>query len=197
MKKKAEVKTGILISNLGTPDSYSPKDVRKFLKQFLSDPRVIKVPKWIWWFILNGIILNTRSRRSAAAYQKIWTDQGSPLFLYCEKIVKALINQCKNKSDNMHFALGMRYGSPSISDALNALKIKGCERFVILPLYPQYSYTTTASTKDEVMKTFLAWGETPDFKIICDYYDNQYYIDAIRDCIEAHWQQYGLSLIHI
>lgn len=177
---------GVLINNLGTPASYQVNDVRKFLKEFLWDPRVIKVPRPVWWFVLNIIILNTRPKKSAAAYKKIWTEQGSPLLSISKKQTE-LIRQAHI---NMPVELGMRYGSPSIEEGLSKLKKAGATRFLIVPLYPQFSYTTTASVEDEVTRILYKWSGH-NFKIIRHYFDNPDYIKALADSVTAYWDKNG------
>ncbi len=188
--------TGVLINNLGTPASPGVRDVRAFLKQFLSDPRVIRVPRPIWWLILNIIILNTRPKRSAETYQEIWTDQGSPLLTISQSQVKRLQSRVQSQSPllpDIRIELGMRYGSPSIEQGLNRLRQAGATRYLILPMYPQYSTTTTASTKDETLRVFESWPSIPEFRFVCHYFDEPQYIEALSHSVEEHWQKNGRS----
>ena len=139
---------GVLVVNLGTPDEPSPGAVRRYLRQFLSDPRVVEIPRPIWLMILYGFILPFRPKQSAEAYSKIWTDDGSPLLLISEDITRSLQDALKQRfSGPVHAALGMSYGKPSIPAALDTLYAAGARRIVVLPLYPQYSGTTTASKR--------------------------------------------------
>ena len=137
-----EENIGVLICNLGTPDSYSVSHVRAFLREFLSDKRVIEIPRILWWFILNFFILPFRPFSSAKLYKSVWTEEGSPLMVYSQKLVKKLE---QDLPPNYSLALGMRYGNPSINAALEKLKHNNCRKIVVLPLFPQYSATTTGS----------------------------------------------------
>ena len=184
--------TGILLTNLGTPDAPTKSAVRRYLKEFLWDPRVVEQPRWLWWLILNGIILNTRPAKSAAAYQKVWTDEGSPLLtagrLQQQKLERALREQL---GENTHVELAMRYGNPSIRAGLEALRDKGCNRLLILPLYPQYSASTTASTFDAVADVLSTWRCLPDLHMINTYHDHPAYIAALTGSVKEYWQQHG------
>ena len=145
---------GVLIVNLGTPDEPSTAAVRRYLAEFLWDPRVVEVPRPIWWLILHGYILRTRPARSASAYRKIWTDQGSPLLLHSTDIAQGVQEKLSARlSGAVHVEVGMSYGSPSIDDALDKLHQQFVRRVVVLPLYPQYSGTTTASVFDAVTRS--------------------------------------------
>ena len=160
---------GVLINNLGTPDSYRIKDVRNFLREFLWDPRVVKAPRAIWWIVLNVIILNTRPRRSAEAYQRIWWTDGSPLLSISRKQVDLIRQALTESNTHILVELGMRYGSPSIESALLRLRDAGASRFLILPLYPQFSYTTTASVDDEASRVCRKF-QLNDIKVIQSYF---------------------------
>lgn len=186
---------GILINNLGTPDSYQVNDVKKFLHEFLWDPRVVKVSRPLWWLILNIIILNTRPKKSAAAYKKLWSEQGSPLLAISKK-QSALIRQTLHKANaDTRVELGMRYGNPSIEKGLNKLRDAGATRFLIAPLYPQFSYTTTASVEDEVARVLKKWNlqkwSGQNFKIIKHYFDNPDYIEALAKSVATYWDKHG------
>ena len=183
--------TGVLINNLGTPTSPRAPDVRAFLKQFLSDPRVVRMSRPLWWFILNAIILNTRPRRSAAAWREIWTDQGSPLLAISRSQVERLQSWARSASPDVRVELGMRYGTPSIEQGLNDLRQAGATRYLIMPMYPQYSTTTTASTKDEVLRVFKSWPSIPGFRFVCHYFDEPQYIEALSRSVEEHWAKNG------
>ena len=180
--------TGILITNLGTPDAPTAQSLRKYLKEFLWDRRVVDIPRPLWWLILNGIILNTRPKKSAAAYQKVWTAQGSPLLQISlkqqEKLQIELNKLCKAP---VKVALGMRYGSPSIEAAIEELKTTNIQRLLVLPLYPQHATATTASTFDALG---LAMKKQPwifDTRFVSNYHDNVSYIAAISRQIENFW----------
>ena len=174
-------KIGVLLCNLGTPDSFQTSDVRKFLKEFLSDGRVVEVPKFIWWFILNGIILIFRPKKSAKLYESVWTKEGSPLLVYSEKLVSKLLKELPN---NYEIELAMRYGNPSIEEGLIALKKKNCRNLIVLPLFPQYSGTTTGSVFDEVSRVLSKWRWVPNLNFINSYHDDEGYIIALSDSIK-------------
>ena len=130
-------KTGILVTNLGTPDEPTAPAVRRYLKQFLSDPRVVEIPKPVWWLILNGIILNLRPKKSAAKYASIWTPEGSPLKVHSAKQALRLQGFLHAGGIDVPVGLGMRYANPSIASGLDKLKAQGCDRIIVLPLYPR------------------------------------------------------------
>lgn len=192
-------KTGILLSNLGTPAAPTSQAVRQYLADFLWDPRVIEIPRPLWWLILHGIVLRIRPRRSAALYKKIWTPAGSPLLVNSQKIKIALQHALdsqtgiheSNTQTEYHVALGMRYGNPSIKDALNELRTANVSRIIILPLYPQYSATTTASTFDAVAQVLKNWRAIPELQLIDNYHQHPAYISAIAAAIKNYWQQHG------
>lgn len=183
---------GILLTNLGTPAKPTTRALRKYLREFLSDPRVIEVPKAAWWFILNGIILNTRPRKSAKLYAKIWTDEGSPLLRISCKQQQALQTALENRLPGpVKVALAMRYGEPSIKNGLEELRQAGARRLLVLPLYPQYSAATNASTFDAVSSVLQHWRWLPDFRFISHYHDEPGYIQALAQRIRAHWDNEG------
>ena len=184
--------TGVLLSNLGTPDAPTAAAVRRYLREFLSDPRVVELPRWLWWLILHGFILRFRPRRSAAAYAKIWTAQGSPLLSISQRQLQGLQGTLvKAGTGTVKLALGMRYGHPSLTDALHALREQGVERLLVLPLYPQYSATTTASTIDTVSTELRRWRRVPELRTVTSYYSDSGYLDALRKSIESHWHEHG------
>jgi|TARA_B110000858_G_C17806845_1_gene478516 ferrochelatase len=183
---KPSERVGILICNLGTPDSFKTKDVRRFLKEFLSDGRVIEIPKIIWWFILNGIILIFRPSKSAKLYKSVWTEEGSPLMVYSEKLVNKLR---KDFPENSEIELAMRYGNPSIQEGLLSLKNKNCRNLIILPMFPQYSGTTTGSIFDEVSRVLSKWRWVPNLNFINSYHDNEDYISALSESLKDQIKQ--------
>ena len=185
-KHQNRQKIGILICNLGTPESYQTKDVRKFLKQFLSDGRVIEIPKIIWWFILNGIILTLRPSKSAKLYKSVWTKEGSPLLVFSKKLIEKLKLVT---NDDCEVELAMRYGNPNMEEALLSLKNKNCRKLIVLPMFPQYSGTTTGSIFDEVTRILSKWRWVPSLNFINSYHDNDYYINALADSISTHLQK--------
>ena len=183
---------GVLLVNLGTPDAPTTSAVRRFLKVFLWDPRVVETPRALWWLILNGIILRIRPARSARAYQKVWTDQGSPLLVYSQGIADAVHdNLAARLSSSVNVELAMSYGQPSINAALDKLYASGASRIVLLPLYPQYSGTTTASVFDAVCKALGGRRWVPEFRFINAYHDAPRYIAANVANIQEYWQQHG------
>ncbi len=184
--------TGILITNLGTPDSPSVSDVRRYLKEFLSDPRVVEFPRLLWWLVLNGIILRIRPKRSAAAYRKVWTEQGSPLLVISRKITSALQQKLDQQFGTpVKVVLAMRYGSPSIADGLETLRQANAQRILVLPLYPQYSATTTASTFDEISRLLRHWRWLPELRFINHYHDDPDYIHALSESVRRFDQIHG------
>lgn len=185
-KHQNRQKIGILICNLGTPESYQTKDVRKFLRQFLSDGRVIEIPKIIWWFILNGIILTLRPSKSAKLYKSVWTKEGSPLLVFSKKLIEKLKLVT---NDDCEVELAMRYGNPNMEEALLSLKNKNCRKLIVLPMFPQYSGTTTGSIFDEVTRILSKWRWVPSLNFINSYHDNDYYINALADSISTHLQK--------
>ena len=179
-------KIGILICNLGTPDSYSVTDVRIFLREFLSDKRVIELPRIIWWFILNFFILTLRPFKSAKIYKSVWTDEGSPLLVYSERLKEKLD---RSSPENFCFELGMRYGNPSIKSALENLKNQNCRKILVLPLFPQYSATTTGSIFDEVTKVMSTWRWVPSLNFVNSYHDDDNFIDAISSSVKPKFEE--------
>ena len=183
---------GILLTNLGTPDAPTTSAVRKYLAEFLSDPRVIEVPRLLWWVILHFFILTFRPRRSAHAYSKIWTSDGSPLLSLASQQIQAIQNELAVRVPGpVKIELAMRYGNPSIKSGLEKLRDAGAERILILPLYPQYSATTTASTFDAVADVLKTWRRLPELRMVNHYHDNKDYINALAESIKTHWLQFG------
>jgi ferrochelatase len=183
---------GILLTNLGTPDSPEPADVRRYLKEFLWDSRVVEVPRPIWWFVLNLIILNSRPKKSAEAYSKVWTDEGSPLLTISRRQEQALQVSLDCRNDYpIKVELAMRYGNPSIAEGLEKLRRAGARKILVLPLYPQYSATTTASTFDAVTAELKQWRWVPELRFINHYHDEQDYINVLAASIRGHWEQNG------
>ncbi len=182
---------GILVVNLGTPDAPTRKAVRRYLKQFLWDPRVVELPRPLWWLILNGVILNVRPSRSAEAYEKIWTEAGSPLLLHSQAIADGIGQQLAARtSGEVHVELGMSYGQPSIDSALQRLYEKGAQRIVCLPLYPQYSGTTGGSVFDDVTRALSKRRWVPEFRFINHYHDARGYVAAAAQSIREYREQH-------
>jgi len=183
-----EQKKGVLITYLGTPDSPDVLSVRRYLKEFLSDPRIIEVPKIIWWFILNIFILNFRSFNSARLYKSIWTDGGSPLLVNCLKIKEKVQ---KSLPSNYQVALGMRYGNPSIKSALNELKEANCRDIEVITLFPHYSATTVGSIFDAVSTEIKSWRWVPSVKFLNSYHDNPLLIEILSKRIKKSFESQG------
>ncbi len=183
---------GVLLVNLGTPDAPTPSAVRRYLAEFLWDPRVVELPRVLWWLILHGIILRFRPSRSAKAYQEIWTDKGSPLLLHSLAIADGVRSRLPERFEGeVHVELGMSYGSPSIPDALDRLNAANVTRVVVLPLYPQYSGTTTASVFDAVTRTMSKRRWVPELRFINQYHDYPEFIAAHAANIREYWQEHG------
>lgn len=176
----AAKRIGLLLVNLGTPDAPEKKAVKRYLKQFLSDKRVVEIPSIFWQPILRGIILNTRPAKSAEAYSLVWTEDGSPLASYTRKQAEKLAP----KIDGVMVEWAMRYGNPSIASRLDAMKAAGCDRILIAPLYPQYSGATTASVHDAVFDAIAAMRWQPAIRLLPAYHDDPAYIDALATSLE-------------
>jgi len=188
----SKAKIGILITNLGTPDSPTKGSLKTYLKEFLSDTRVVEPPpaRWIWKLILNVIILNIRPKKSAQAYETVWGEfgEGSPLLDISKQQKELLQQDLEQKYPNVYqVELGMRYGNPSIKSALQALEKSGCEKLMILPLYPQYASATTGSTFDAVSDEIKTWRKVPELKFISHYYNDQRYIDALASSFQSRF----------
>ncbi len=184
--------TGILITNLGTPDAPTAAALRRYLGEFLWDPRVVEQPRWLWWLVLHGVILNIRPAKSAASYRKVWREDGSPLLAIGQRQRQLLEAGLRQQfGEHLHVALGMRYGNPSIAAALEELRDKHCRKIIVLPLYPQYSATTTASTFDAIADVLKRWRRVPALQMIDDYSDHPAYIDALAASVRRYWQQHG------
>jgi ferrochelatase len=194
----APARVGVLLVNLGTPDEPTPPAVRRYLAQFLSDPRVIEIPTAVWLPILHGIILRTRPAKSAQRYASIWMKEGSPLMVYSERqktLLRGYLGQ-RLKAEGLPaeltmVALGMRYGTPSIATALDELRSGGCDRILVLPLYPQYSASTTGTAVDEVFAAVRSMRRVPALRFVDAYHDDKAYIAALAESINSYWMQHG------
>lgn len=183
---------GVLLVNLGTPDAPTAAAVRRYLKQFLSDPRVVELPRLLWWLILNGFILRFRPARSARAYKEIWTEQGSPLLLLSQDIANGIQEQLANRlAGDVHVRLGMSYGQPSMASALDELHAQNARRIIVLPLYPQYSGTTTGSVFDDATGNLSRRRWVPELRFINHYHDSPGYIAALAASIRENRAQHG------
>ncbi len=186
-----EALSGVLLTNLGTPQAPTRGAVRRYLAEFLSDPRVIEVPRVIWLAVLQ-VILIVRPGRSARAYRAIWTEHGSPLLAHARRQAELLDRELGQRDTGpVKVALGMRYGQPSIAYALETLRSAGARRIVVLPLYPQYSATTTGSTFDAVAATLRTWRWLPELRFLTHYHDHPGYIEALVDAVKASWDTHG------
>ncbi|AWX15715.1 ferrochelatase [Mergibacter septicus] len=192
------MKTGILLVNLGTPDAPTSKAVNCYLKQFLSDPRVIDLPRWKWAFLLNWIILPKRSPRVAKLYQSVWTEEGSPLLAIAKQQQTQLQQRFDRLGYNVKIEIAMTYGNPSVANAVERLMAEKVDKIIVLPLFPQYSSTTTAAVFDAFTDAFRQRKDLLPFEFIHSYQDNPYYINALAESIQAELQpeQYLLFSFH-
>jgi protoporphyrin/coproporphyrin ferrochelatase len=189
---EASVQAAVLLVNLGTPTAPTSKAVRPYLAEFLADSRVIDTPRWLWWLILHGVILRIRPARSAHAYAKIWTTQGSPLRVHSEALRDGLQHALdRQHQGKLRVALAMRYGEPSVQHTIESLQRDGVRRLLVLPLYPQYSATSTGSVIDAVADGMKQLRWPPELRIINDYHDDAAHIEALAQSIERWWQQHG------
>ena len=186
------IKTGILLVNLGTPDAPTAAAVRPYLKEFLSDPRVVEIPKLIWWLILNGVILNIRPKKSAAKYASIWMKEGSPLRVYTEKqtwLLQGYLGDRTRAPFVVDYA--MSYGNPSIAGAMQKLKEQNCQRILIVPMYPQYASSSTGTVFDLVFRELQKMRSVPAVRTVRNFHDNHGYIKALANNINDYWMKNG------
>lgn len=182
--------TGVLLVNLGTPEAPTPAALRRYLAQFLGDRRVVELPRWLHLALLHGIILRTRPYRSARNYQQIWTDRGSPLLIHSQALADRLAAEFA-ADPQIAVALAMRYGEPSIAAALEGLRARGLRRLLVVPLYPQYSATTTASVYDAVFDQLRCWRHVPELRLVGGYFGEAAYVDALVARVAAHRAVHG------
>lgn len=183
---------GVLLLNLGTPDAPTASAVRRYLAEFLSDPRVVELPRPLWWMVLHGVVLRVRPRRSAEAYRSVWTEQGSPLLTIARRQAAALQERLSAQLPGpVRVELGMRYGTPSVDSALAELRAANVRRLLVLPLYPQYSATTTGSTFDAVTRELSTWRWLPEVRFVNQYHDERGYIDALAGSVRSSWAEQG------
>ena len=188
----AAVQAAVLLVNLGTPTAPTATAVRPYLAQFLGDARVIDYRRWLWWLILHGVILRTRPARSARAYAKIWSQQGSPLRVYSEALAAALQSELDQRAPGtLRVELAMRYGEPAVESTIARLQHSGVRRLLVLPLYPQYSATSTGSVIDAVADALKALRWPPELRLINDYHDDPGHIEALASSIEQWWSANG------
>jgi ferrochelatase len=182
-------KTAVLLVNLGTPEAPTAAALRPYLKQFLSDPRVVEIPRAVWWLFLHLFILPFRSKKSAQKYAAIWTKDGSPLKVHTKQQAALLRGYLGQRGHEVEVAYAMRYGKPSLPDVLDRLKTAGCDRILVLPAYPQYSGTTTASVFDEVFSHFSRVRNVPELRLVKHFHDHPGYIQALKESVLAHWEK--------
>ncbi len=184
-------RTAILLVNLGTPDAPTPPAVRRFLKQFLSDPRVVEIPRLVWWLVLHLLILPLRARQSAAKYAQIWSEQGSPLLVHTERLASQLRGRFGALRQDYQVAVAMRYGKPDVAAMLDELHAAGTTRLLVFPLYPQYAASTTASAMDAVMDWCAQIRCLPELRMVRSYHDHPAYIAALVQSIGEYWASHG------
>jgi len=184
-------RTAVLLVNLGTPEAPTPAALRRYLAEFLWDPRVVEIPRPLWWLILHGVILRTRPAKSAAKYAAIWTDGGSPLLRWTVRQAEALQAELALRGQPVIVRHAMRYGQPAIASVLDALQAEGATRVLVLPLYPQYAAATTASTIDAVAAWVKRSRRPPELRFINHYHDDAGYIKALATSVREHWAQHG------
>lgn len=177
----------VLIVNLGSPEKLTTRSVRRFLRKFLQDPRVVNLPRSLWWVILNFLVLPFRPRKSKKAYAKVWTERGSPLTY----LTQDLVDKVAAHDAQVSVQMAMSYGRPSLAKQLHKLQKTECEQLTILPLYPQYSSTTTASVFDAVANELLQWRYVPELHFISDYHQHPLYIGALAESIKQTWTEQG------
>ena len=183
--------TAIVLCNLGTPDAPTPAAVRRYLAEFLSDSRVVEIPRLLWWLILHGVVLRVRPARSARKYASIWTPEGSPLKVWTEKQAVLLAGYLGQRGHRVVVRHAMRYGAPSIASVLDAVKAAGAERVLVLPLYPQYAASTTASIGDALAAWMRRVRNLPEIRFVKHYHDDPGYIDALARRVVEHWRVNG------
>jgi ferrochelatase len=183
---------GILVVNLGTPEAPTPSALRRYLGEFLWDPRVVEIPRPLWWLILHGVILRIRPARSAKVYEKIWTEHGSPLMLHTRDIAAGIQEKLSARlAGAVHVEVAMTYGQPSIEAALDKLHAQYARRILVLPLYPQYSGTTTGSVFDRVTRALGRRRWIPELRFINHYHDAPGYVAALAASVRDHWDRHG------
>lgn len=181
-------RVALLLANLGTPDEATPSALRRYLAEFLSDPRVVEIPRALWWPILHGVILRVRPAKSAAKYRSIWMPEGSPLAVWTARQASALQQALHAQGHRILVRHAMRYGEPAVPKVLDALRREGATRFLIVPLYPQYAAATTGSVADAVHRWALGARRVPELRLVAGYHDDEGYIDALADSVRRHWQ---------
>ena len=185
-------RTGVLLINLGTPAAPTVQALRPFLKEFLGDPRVVEIPRPLWWLILNGVILNTRPGKSAEKYAAIWRPEGSPLKYFTERQTVLLTRELERRLPRPPLVdYAMRYGKPSVGERIMAMRAQGVDRLLVLPLYPQYAASSTGSALDAVWQTLMRTRNPPQVRTVRHFHDHPGYVAALRQSVEAHWAEHG------
>ncbi len=184
-------RTAVLLVNLGTPDAPTAAALRRYLAEFLSDPRVVEIPRLPWWLILHGAILRLRPAKSAAKYASIWTADGSPLAVWTRRQADGVAIALEALGHDVIVEHAMRYGNPSIASVLDSLRQRGATRLLVLPLYPQYAAATTASVADSVMEWARSARRMPEFRFVHAYHDDPGYIAALVTSVQMHWLANG------
>jgi len=183
---------GLLLVNLGTPDAPTAGAVRRYLREFLSDPRVVQLPRIVWLPILYFLVLPFRPSKSARKYASIWKPEGSPLRIYHERQAQLLRGYLGQKlGKQVPVVAAMRYGKPSIAAGLEELRQAGCDRLLVIPMYPQYAQSTTASTEDAIAKALKRWRPAPTLKIVKDFHDHTAYVKAVAKNVNDYWMKTG------
>lgn len=185
------MKAGILLINLGTPESVTAKDIKQYLFEFLSDKRVVEIPAIIWQPILRGLILPFRSRKLVDKYQKVWMEGGSPLYVHSLAQAKGLAEELARQNVAVPVELAMRYGKPSLQNALERLREQSCERILVVPMYPQYAASTTATVFDEIARISAAFRDQPEYRFLKRFYAEPAYILAQANKVKAFWRENG------
>ena len=183
--------TAVLLVQLGTPDEAEPGPVRRYLRQFLSDPRVVEIPRLAWWPILNGVILNTRPRKSAAKYRTVWSPHGSPLQVHTRRQAVLLRGALGERGLEVAVLHAMRYGNPSIPAVLRELRERNLTRLLVVPLYPQYAGSTTASSFDAIARELSGWRNLPELRMVRGFHREPGYIAALATQVRRRWEAHG------
>ena len=183
--------TAVVVVNLGTPEAPTAPALKRYLRQFLSDPRVVEIPRALWWLILNGIILNIRPKKSAAKYASVWMAEGSPLKVHTERQTQFLAGHLGERGHHLTVTSAMRYGAPSVPAVLDRLKAAGVTKILLLPMYPQYSASTTATVIDEACRWLLIQRNQPEMRFVRNFHDDPAYIQALAQTVLDHWMKHG------